>query len=125
MAGLIPKGAPLEAYRELIESALDHAGTHHFEDVKQAIEDGRATHWPAGHSIIVTEVVEHPLTKWLHFWIAAGEREELRRMQPIILEWGRDQGCTKASMTGRAGWERLLTPYGWQKDPAITFTKNL
>ncbi len=38
--------------------------------------------------------------KWLHLW-------------PELANWARAQGCTRAELVGRKGWERVLKDWNW------------
>ena len=60
----------------------------------------------------------------LKFAMAENLRE-IEAMEPVILDWGRAQGCDTATFTGRKGWARtFLTKKGWS--PVLTmFAKPL
>lgn len=106
----------ISAYRPYIEAALEYAGhSHTFDDVCELVASGKAQFWPGPHSAIVTEIVAEPRHTVLHFFLAGGNMAELEAMTPLVLQWGRDRGCTKASLIGRKGWERtFLTRTGWR-----------
>jgi hypothetical protein len=116
----------LDRARPHIEAALSYAGgTHGFDDVAAMLREDRAILWSGPHSAIVTEIIEHPQKRTLHFFLAGGNLAELEVMVPGILEWGRTQGCTAASMTGRKGWERtFLKREGWESK-LVVMTKEL
>ena len=117
----------LPHYRTLIESALVYAGgTHTFADVEEAVERGEAQFWPGPHSCIVTQVDTQPRRSILVFWLAAGRAEELRAMEPLVIQWGQEQGCTLARMAGRKGWKRsFLTDLGWQDTHYVILEKGI
>jgi len=109
---------PLEQARPLIEAALDFSGgTHSFEDVCRGVSEGQLVYWSGPNSAVVTEIIEYPQKRTLHFFLAAGNMAELEAMYPTIIEWGRMQGCTAASLAGRKGWERsfLARQEGWER----------
>lgn len=113
--------------RSLIESALGYGGaTHTFEDVVAAVEAGKAQFWPGPRSVVVSEIVQHPRQKLLHFWLAAGHLEELERMLPMLEQWGKEQGCTAVTLSGRKGWEGVsfLKAGGW-KPKLVVMMKEL
>lgn len=119
---------PLARYRHLIERALKHCGgTHQFEDVEQMVNEGRAVFWPlSDDSVVITEIVEHPRKRVLHIFLAAGKLEEIQNAAPFILEWGRFQRCTAASIVGRPGWKRtFLKATGWTDTGWATMTREL
>lgn len=117
----------LDRYRSHIERALSHASaTHAFEDVAQMVSAGQANYWPGPASIVVTETIDHPKARLLHFFLAAGLRPELERMTPLILQWGRSQGCTRATLVGRKGWQRtFLARTGWRTTDLVLMEKEL
>lgn len=80
------------------------------------VEQGRAQFWPGPNSVLITEVVDHPRKKVLHFFLAAGNLRELNAMYPGVERWGKEQGCTAATLSGRKGWERVPASNraGWQ-----------
>ena len=109
-----------------IAGALEYAdGSHSMADVLQAIEAGRLQFWPGRHSAVLTEIVVAPQQKHLNFFLVGGEIEELRRMYPLILEWGRKSGCVRATGVGRHGWERLFTKTDGWKTPLVYYSKDL
>lgn len=116
----------LDEARPFLQKALDLAGnTHSFEDVRRALDEGRLTFWPGVNSAIITEIIEYPQKRTLHFFLAGGNLAELEVMYPLVEEWGRSQGCTAASTIGRPGWERtFLKREGW-KSRAVVMTKEL
>lgn len=117
----------VSAYRTYIEAALAYAGgTHTYADVEAAIQAGDAQLWPAPNSCIVTELDRQPHKTILHFFLAAGTSAELEAMEPHIVEWGKEQGCTLARFVGRKGWERsFLAHKGWVNSGVIVMEKPI
>lgn len=117
----------LEEYRGAINDALRYADdSHTFEDIRDMVASGRLQFWPGKDSVIITEILEYPRYKVLHFFLAGGgSLAELQRMTPLVEEWGRTQGCKKASLIGRKGWERtFITRDGWVQTHSV-FEKPL
>ena len=105
----------IEANRHHIEAALEHSGgTHIFEDVQQAILEGRMQIWPGQKSVAVTEIIQYARKKVLHVFLAGGDMAELIDMIDSAATWGRTQGCTSLTMSGRRGWERVLGRHGFK-----------
>lgn len=75
--------------------------------------------------MLVTEIVEFPRHKTLNFFLAAGQMAEVLALSEIVLDWGRMQGCTKATMAGRKGWSRILASTGWSVNPLVLLEKPL
>lgn len=110
-----------------IQAALEHAeGTHTLQDVRDKVESGHLQLWPLPTSVVITEVLETPRAKILHFFLCGGNLEELRPVYNIIEEWGKSIGCTRASYIGRHGWQRtfLTREEGWTA-PLTYFSKDL
>lgn len=118
----------ITAYREYISSALSYGHeAHTVDDVCALVAAGDAQFWPGPHSVLITEVVTAPLCKTLHIWLAAGKDIELSAMLPGVIDWGRTQGCTRASLIGRKGWERAphLVATGWTKSDLIMMHRDI
>lgn len=101
--------------RSHIEAALQHSGgTHSFEDIVAGVTVGVMQFWPGPNSAIVTEIQEYPQKRVLHYFLAGGNLAELQRMLPTIEAWGREHGCTMATLAGRMGWQRTFLQHeGW------------
>lgn len=109
----------IDANRKHIEAALEYSGgTHLFEDVKQAILEGRMQLWPAPNSCAVTEIVEYARKKVINVFLAAGQMDEVMDGIESVAEWGRQQGCQSMTLSGRKGWERVLDRRGFR--PVMT-----
>jgi hypothetical protein len=105
----------LERCRPWIEAALEYSGgTHRFEDIELGIQEGRMQFWPAPAAAAITEVVVYPQSKALHVFLAGGEMAQLLDMIESAAAWGKDQGCSSMTMSGRKGWERVLGGHGWR-----------
>lgn len=89
------------------------------------LERGDARIWDGPHSCIVTEIIDSPGKRFLNFFLAAGRMRELVAMTPLVLEWGKLNGCTHALMTGRPGWARTKLLRDWHKHDAIIMEKAL
>ena len=99
----------LDRLRHHVEAALEYSGgTHEFEDVVQMVEDHRLQLWPAKDSVVLTEIIDYPRLKNLHYFLAGGDLDELSRMRPLIESWGKSIGCTRVSLAGRRGWAKTF-----------------
>lgn len=110
-----------------ISAALEYSGgSHSLEDIRQGLADSQLQCWPGVRSVVITQIQQMPQRKELHLFLAAGDLTELRALYPIIMDWGRAQGCTVATFTGRKGWERtfLTREEGW-RSRMILFEKEL
>lgn len=86
---------------------------HSLDDVRAAIEAGKAQLWPIGsEGTIVSEVKDYPSgVRLLNFWLAGGSLGALVTAEPIIADWGRERGCHAAQVIGRKGWVKALPHY--------------
>lgn len=103
--------------RKEIEAALEYSdNAHSYEDIVRDVEDGKLQFWPGPNSVVITEIISYPRYKALNFFLAGGKMEELEVMYPMIEAWSRRQGCDRAFLTGRRGWERTkwLLEQNWK-----------
>lgn len=102
-------------YREMIEAALEYGGgTHAFEDVVDLVAMGRAQFWPAPRGVAVTEIIVYPRKRVLHCFLASGDLDQIIDMIDSAIAWGRTQGCTSLTLSGRFGWQRVLDKHGFK-----------
>jgi hypothetical protein len=107
-----------------LKKAVSHAGnTHCKRHVIERIEDGRAQFWPLANAAIVTEIVTYDAgVKHIRGWLAGGDMGEIIAALPAIESWGKRQGCSRAIIHGRKGWQRALSDYAHS---AVILTKDL
>jgi hypothetical protein len=117
----------LPHYRTLIESALAFAGnTVTYDDVVREVEGGEAQFWPGPNSCIVTQIDDLPTHKVLIFFLAAGNSAELKVMEPLVIQWGKEQGCVLARLAGRKGWKRSwVMEQGWKDTEMVILEKEM
>ena len=99
-----------------VARALEYAGTHEWSDVCEAVSRGAMQRWGDDENVIITELRDTPLAKYLHFFLVEGHMAPIHAMIPGILSWAKQQGCTRASLCGREGWRRVpwLLKSGWK-----------
>jgi hypothetical protein len=98
-----------------LDAALAHAGrTHSLDDVLALVVAGEARFWAGRACALVAALERDPGETRLLIWLAGGAREELEdELLPLAEAWGRDAGCHRALVIGRAGWERTLKGKGY------------
>jgi len=65
-------------------------------------------------SAVVAAIETDPAERRLLIWLAGGYRQELEaEVLPRVEAWGREAGCRRALVIGRAGWERTLKSKGY------------
>lgn len=96
-----------ERIRYHIAAALEYSqGTHTVDDVIAQIISGELQLWPGQDSVVITQIITYPRKKVLHIFLAGGNQKELKEMDPYVVQWAKDQGCTALTFTGRLGWAR-------------------
>ena len=108
----------LSYYRTVLEPALAYAGhTHTWDDIAKGVLNQRYQFWYGKNSAIITEIIDYPRLRDLHFFLVGGDMEELRAMRGPIEEWGKENGCSRVSCAGRKGWARsFLKDEGYSVD---------
>lgn len=92
----------------------------------EAVKKGEAQFWPGPHSVIITQLDEQPRRTLLQFFLAAGNAAELQAMEPEVLRWGKEQGCTVARLVGRKGWTRTwVMDQGWENTNLVVLEKAI
>ena len=104
----------LERCRPWIQAALDRSGgTHFFEDIVQAVMEGKMQFWPAPDACAITEIIVFPRKKVLHVFLAGGKLETIVDMNESAVAWAKSLGCDGMSIAGRKGWIKVLKKKGW------------
>lgn len=104
----------LERCRPWIEAALERSGgTHIFNDIVDAVIEGRMQFWPAQDACAITEVIVFPRKKVLHVFLAGGKLETIVDMNDSAVQWAKAIGCDGMSIAGRKGWVKVLKKKGW------------
>ena len=65
-------------------------------------------------------VQQFPRLRVLHIFLAGGELDELLGMVPAFKSWGAFHGCSKLTLAGRQGWERVLS---WRRECVVLSTE--
>lgn len=96
-------------HEQLLLDALEYGnGTHNLEDVAMALHQDYMQLWPTDDSILVTEVQQYPRAKHMHVFLGAGNMKGLLYTMPYVIKQAEKDGCSKVTVTGRRGWERVL-----------------
>jgi len=95
--------------------ALQFSDTHAVQDVVALVKEGRMQVWERDGAVMVTELVDTPLRRALHYFAVAGQLDAVRILQDEVDTWGRQQGASRAEAIGRLGWERVPQPEGWER----------
>ena len=105
----------IEANRAHIEAALAHGGeTHTFDDVARMIGEGKLQLWHGPDGCAVTEIIQYPQKRVLHCFLAGGKLDQILDMIESAIEWGKTQGCSGLTLSGRLGWGKVLKDHGFK-----------
>lgn len=101
--------------RPWIEAAVEHCReTHTIEDIEHGIEDGTYRFFSMPNCAAVVRIIQYPRKKCLNYFLVGGDLNELMtKMEPHLTAWAKTQGCTVATLVGRAGWLRKLGKLGY------------
>lgn len=92
-----------------LAAALAHAGdTHDKADLAAMIESGHAQLWPGLRCAIVTTVETYPRFTALRLWLAGGDLDELKTLEPHLTAAARAVGAKRLEICGRPGWARVF-----------------
>ena len=92
--------------------------THTKEQVWRRLVTGKAFMWPGERSVIIVELVNHPIGyRSCHYWLQGGDLAELKTKHSQIEDWARQTGCAQMTGDGREGWARAMDG-DWRKGPS-------
>ena len=102
----------LTVQARLEEALADGGDRYALADVMAQIDSGEAHLWAFERSAVVTKFIDEPAGRTFFYWLAGGDLDEIKRMEPRMSEWAKAHGCNRKMLAGRAGWQRAL---GWQR----------
>ncbi len=107
----------------LCASMLRYGKTHNKEDIWREIAEGRAQLHPLPHAAMLTTIEQYPAgLKEIKGWLAGGDLREIVAYEPVLAAWGKEIGCTRASIVGRRGWMKAMPGYF---ENGVILTKDL
>jgi len=115
--------------RKWIQSALDKGGdTHDFVDIVDGVMSGHMQLWSGERGCAVTEILVYPNKKILHVFLAGGDNghgiDQITDMHDSAVEFAKRENCQGMSVSGRAGWKKILASKGWEQK-FVTLAKEL
>lgn len=111
----VPLAVVLVKLEKEVNAALAFSGnTHYITDVLDGMQDGSFQAWYNTKAVLFTELLVFPRAKAINFFLAAGNKEELIKFIPRVLDYGFKEGCDRAYIQGgRRGWVKELEKLGW------------
>lgn len=98
--------------------------------IKDLIEEKKMQLWGIHdgvlRAVMVTEMVDYLNLRAVRIVTVTGMESEqwLDVLIKTLEEWGGEHGAHILEFTGRKGWERVLTKYGWG-EPRLSMTKAI
>lgn len=102
--------------RHWIEAAAaEGPGLENMEDVERQVEAGRLCFFPGESCAALVEIAHFGGHRVGIIIYAGGDKDELlNKLEPIMAEYARLQGCDRMMIMGRKGWERACAPLGYR-----------
>jgi hypothetical protein len=95
------------------------------EWLDRRVASGRARFWDNGLAAILAEIKVYPGgVREVHGLVAAGEVEAIKALIPLAEQWGRERGCTRASISSHPAWARIMKDAGYEPEQ-LTIVKLL
>ena len=93
----------------LLPAIAQTEGTHTEDDVLIALFTEKMKLWRRNRSGLVTEFCQFPRLKAINVFIAGGDLEDIMPLQVEIENFGRKNGCQRATLLAvRDGWRRVV-----------------
>lgn len=84
-------------------------GTHNEDDVLAGLITGQFKLWRNGRSGCVTDFTQFPRLKAINVFLSGGDLEEILPLQIEIENYGRKNGCQRATLlAARDGWVKTI-----------------
>lgn len=107
-----------------VNRVLDASGgLYTFDDIMEAIEEGRMQSFTSGDSWIVTQVDHFPRKTVISITLAIGNIDECKAIMPKLEEFAKSVGATRIAGLGREGWWHFAEP-GWRRN-GVWYEKDL
>lgn len=107
-----------------VQELLDEfGGLYDIYDIVYAIQDGHMQSFAYGDSWAVTQICEFPKKKVLDVVFMIGSLNELKELEPKLIEFARENYINYMMANGRRGFIKEAFP-GWKMKSA-TFVRDL
>lgn len=88
-------------------AALNYShDTFSLQDIADGVHRGDLQLWPGPNSAVITQIVQYPLKKVIHVFLAGGNMDEVKKLENNLTVWGKSQGCQAVTLVGRPGWTK-------------------
>lgn len=115
------------AYPLISKACETSNGRFTAESVRDQLESGVQILWilySTDNKMLVamtTGISEYPGRRLLNIMFCGSDGdgvywlEHREKIVPGLIEWAKMQGCSGIEVSGREGWEKVLSPYGFKK----------
>lgn len=93
--------------RPLIVKAVKWTGAYDETHLLRGVVGGVFTFWPGKKAFIIASIDRYPLLTRLHLLLAGGDHNEVAKIEPAVVLWGRSLGATQSYTEARLGLDRL------------------
>lgn len=84
------------------------------------VAGGKWKFWGNNQAAILAEIKIYPSgAKEVHGVVAAGELDAIKALIPNAEQWGRDNGCIRATIQSSPAWARLMRDAGYVPEQLI------
>lgn len=111
---MVPDWAGYLRFRDAFAGALDDR-LYTIDHLDGLVLSGQARLWSNDKAAIVAELKIYPTGAMVvNGLIAAGEKDEIRKLIPEAEKWGRSIGCIAGEIESREGWAREMKDDGYR-----------
>ncbi|PDS75515.1 hypothetical protein CO667_26495 [Rhizobium sp. L43] len=105
-----------------MSEALKHSTNADERAVLDGITNGSYALWTGDASAAVTQNMDWDNRPVCILYLVGGDLAEiLGEGQEVISTWAKANGCEGFVLFGRRGWERVLTPHGFEFSSIVMF----
>lgn len=99
-----PIHTSLDHAKKYIEPILNDLKTHLWKDIVYGISIGHFHLITLPNGAIVCEFVNYPRLRACNIFLAGGDLEEMKELQPDLIKWAKENGAERLEIRGRLGW---------------------
>lgn len=106
-------------WRERFLEAVDET-LHPAAWIDAMVATGKWRFWQNEGAAIIASIKLYPSgVREVHGEVAAGELDAIKALIPLAEQWGRHNGCTRATIQSSPAWGRLMADSGYVPEQLI------